>query len=148
MGTTTHRNNSHSQGRAFFMFHFGLRFTTHKSFAEALSNAIEKTFLSISHSSSKLYIFSAKDASLCGGGMNENINTLLDNTQFLSIKCAVRQIYPLVVKEVHKSDVKLILPGQKFNKGLTFCFSNICILIKSALAVFLLINGTSLLVRA
>jgi hypothetical protein len=76
--------------------------------------------------------------------MNEKLNTLLDNTQLLSIKCVVRQIYPSVVKEVHKSDIKLILPVQTFNKGLTFCFSNICILIKSALAVFLLINGTSL----
>jgi hypothetical protein len=126
------------------MFNFGLRFTTHKSFTEALPNVIEKTFLSIPHSTSKLYIFSAKDAPLCGGGMNEKFNTLLDNTKLLSIKCAVRQIYPSVVKEVHKSDVKLILPGQTFNKDLTLCFSNIYILIKSALAVFVLINDTSL----
>jgi hypothetical protein len=68
------------------MFNFGLRFTTHKSFAEALSSVIKKTFLSIPYSSSKLHIFLAKDAPLCGGGMNEKLNTLLDNTQFLSIK--------------------------------------------------------------
>jgi hypothetical protein len=103
-----------------------------------------KLFLSIPHSFSKLYIFSAKDAPLCGGVMNEKFNTILDNSQFLSIKYAVRQIYPSVVKEVHKSDVKLILTGQTFNKDLTFCFSKICILIKSALTVFLQINGTSL----
>jgi hypothetical protein len=77
-------------------------------------------------------------------GMNEMFNTLLCNTQSLSIKCAVRQIYPSVFKEVYISDVKLILPGQTFNKDLTFCFSNKYILTKSALAVFLEINGTSL----
>jgi hypothetical protein len=62
------------------MFNFGLRFTTHKSILEALSNVIEKTFLSIPYSSSKLYIFSAKDAPLYGGDINEKLNTLLDNT--------------------------------------------------------------------
>jgi hypothetical protein len=42
------------------MFNFGLRFTTHKSFAEALSNVIEKTFLSIPHSSSNYISFQPK----------------------------------------------------------------------------------------
>jgi hypothetical protein len=117
---------------------------THKSLAEVLSNVIEKTFLSIPHYCSKLYIFLAKDAPLCGRGMNEKLNTFLDNTQFLSIKCAVRQIYLSVVKKVHISDVKLILPVQTFNKDLTFCFFNKCILTKSALTIFVEINDTSL----
>jgi hypothetical protein len=75
--------------------------------------------------------------------MNEKFNTLLVKTQFLSIKCAVRHIYPSVVKEVHKSDVKQILPGQPFNINLTFCFSLICKFFKSALKVFLEIRGAS-----
>jgi hypothetical protein len=55
--------------------------------------------------------------------MNKKFNTLLDNTKFFfSTKCAIRYIYPSVVKEVHKSDVKLILPEQTFNKDLTFLF--------------------------
>jgi hypothetical protein len=85
MGTTTHMKQI-TITRDFFMFNFGLRFTTHKSLEEALSKVIEKTFLSTPHSSSKQHIFSAKDAPLCGGGMNEKLNTLLDNAQFLSMK--------------------------------------------------------------
>ena len=126
------------------MFNFAFRFLTYKSLVEALFNVKEKILLSIPHSWSKLYIFWAKDTLLCGGGMNEKLNTLLDNTKFLSIKCAVRQIYSSVFKEVHKLNVKLILPIQIFNKDLIFCFSNKCILIKSALIVFLEINGTYL----
>jgi hypothetical protein len=55
----------------------------------------------------------------------------------------VRHIYPSVVKEVHKSDVKQILPGQPFNINLTFCFSLIFKFFKSAFRVFLEIKGAS-----
>jgi hypothetical protein len=75
--------------------------------------------------------------------MNEKFNTILVKTQFLSIKCVVRYIYPSVVKEVHKSDIKQILPGQPFNINLTCCFSLICKFFKSALRAFLEISGAS-----
>jgi hypothetical protein len=62
------------------MFNFGFSCPKHKSLVETLSNVIEKTFLSIPYSCSKLYIFLTKDVPLCGRGMNEKLNTFLDNT--------------------------------------------------------------------
>jgi hypothetical protein len=99
--------------------------------------------VSIPHSCSILYVFLHKDIPLCGENMNEKINTLLLKTQFLSIKCVVRHIYPSVVKEVHKSNVKQIFPRQTFNIDLTFCFSLKCKFLNLALGVFLEISGAS-----
>jgi hypothetical protein len=69
--------------------------------------------------------------------MKEKFNTIFCKIQLVSIKCVVRHIYPSVVKELHKSDVKEILPLQRLNIALSFCFSLAYILHKSALTVFL-----------
>ena len=125
------------------MFNFCFNKSAHRSLAEALSNVMVKIFLSIPHSCNKCNTISDKALPLCGGGINEKFSTLFINTQSLLIKCAVRHIYPSVVKEVHKSDVKQILPGQILNIDLTFSFSLKYIFTKSALTVFLEIKGTS-----
>jgi hypothetical protein len=125
------------------MFSFCFNNSTHQSLAEALSNVMMKIFLSNPHSYNKFNIISDKALPLCGGGINENFNTLLINTQSLLIKCAVRHIYPSNVKEVYKSDVKQILPEQTLNINLIISFSLRYIFTKSALTVFLEINGTS-----
>jgi hypothetical protein len=125
------------------MFSFYFNNSTQQSLAKALSNVMMKIFLSIPHSCSKLYVISDKDIPLCGRGINENFNTLLVNTQSLLLKCAVRHIYPLVVKEVYKSDVKQILPRQTLNIDLIISFSLKYIFTKFALTIFLEINGIS-----
>jgi hypothetical protein len=49
-------------------------------------------------------------------------------------------MYPSIIKEVHKSVIKEILPREQFNITLSFCFSLAYILVKSALIVFLNIS--------
>jgi hypothetical protein len=57
--------------------------------------------------------------------------------------CCETHIYQSVVKEVHKSNVQQILPGQPFNINLIFYFSLICKFFKAALRVFPKISGAS-----
>jgi hypothetical protein len=80
MDTTTHMKQLTFTKNSFFMFNVCFSCPTQKLLAEVLSNVIEKTFLSITHSCSKLSILLTKDVPLCGGTMNEKLNTLLDNT--------------------------------------------------------------------
>jgi hypothetical protein len=86
------RTPLHKEG-LFFMFNFCFNNPTQRSLEEVVSNVIVKILFSIPHSCSKLYIFSDKDKQLCGGGINEKFNSLLVNTQYLLIKCAVRHIW-------------------------------------------------------